>query len=484
MAARAEATCFLQQLASSGVKWEDFLHHLEPCVDQAGFLAGGWGNCLVEATIQEHTHGNFGQAGQVIDFLSSSGHQRYMKAADKLERLTHRAMRAGGIQSVNLPRSEHPQAWGTRGQDVPQVTATRASSSSSSSSTGSSSSGERKLDAESKALCRSAPEHARIDHILEKCIHELPVEIIVKFSQRGSVMTSSKRLKSSFHSTWLVEISPLIQDGKSYDRVIVQILGSQVGDQPLSVHISCKQIVKAMDIARRAGVRVPDVLFTGSCDTYIGPLEFIVQEYISTQTVEDVVKAPAREWNRIEREVVGKLQAFGLGEDATPMQSFESLHQYLMYFRNLVPTSLISIREEIDNFVQGLPRKKSEPLALLHQDINCGNLLTSEVDKVSNSWRLDAVIDWESAVIAPGELLCRPLEDHWRIAMAFGQVAKGAWLAGCLAEKALPRCDLEALVENYTRAAKKLEKRKHVRFEKWSSLVQKCQTVPGQHFAM
>eukprot|EP00913_Durusdinium_trenchii_P020641 g19385.t1 len=107
----------------------------------AGFLAGGWGNCLVEATIQEHTHGNFGQAGQVIDFLSSSGHQRYMKAADKLERLTHRAMRAGGIQSVNLPRSEHPQAWGTRGQDVPQVTATRASSSSSSSSTGSSSSG-------------------------------------------------------------------------------------------------------------------------------------------------------------------------------------------------------------------------------------------------------------------------------------------------------------------------------------------------------
>ncbi|CAK9014619.1 unnamed protein product [Durusdinium trenchii] len=440
MAARAEATCFLQQLASSGVKWEDFLHHLEPCVDQAGFLAGGWGNCLVEATIQEHTHGNFGQAGQVIDFLSSSGHQRYMKAADKLERLTHRAMRAGGIQSVNLPRSEHPQAWGTRGQDVPQVTATRASSSSSSSSTGSSSSGERKLDAESKALCRSAPEHARIDHILEKCIHELPVEIIVEFSQRGSVMTSSKRLKSSFHSTWLVEISPLIQDGKSYDRVIVQILGSQVGDQPLSVHISCKQIVKAMDIARRAGVRVPDVLFTGSCDTYIGPLEFIVQEYISTQTVEDVVKAPAREWNRIEREVVGKLQ-------------------------------------EIDNFVQGLPRKKSEPLALLHQDINCGNLLTSEVDKVSNSWRLDAVIDWESAVIAPGELLCRPLEDHWRIAMAFGQVAKGAWLAGCLAEKALPRCDLEALVENYTRAAKKLEKRKHVRFEKWSSLVQKCQTA-------
>lgn len=31
------------------------------------------------------------------------------------------------------------------------------------------------------------------------------------------------------------------------------------------------------------------------------------------------MKAPAREWNRIEREVVGKLQAFGLGEDATPM---------------------------------------------------------------------------------------------------------------------------------------------------------------------
>ena len=31
---------------------------------------------------------------------------------------------------------------------------------------------------------------------------------------------------------------------------------------------------------------MPDVLFTGSCGTQLGALDFIVQEYILTQTVE------------------------------------------------------------------------------------------------------------------------------------------------------------------------------------------------------
>ena len=31
---------------------------------------------------------------------------------------------------------------------------------------------------------------------------------------------------------------------------------------------------------------MPDVLFTGCCGTLVGTLDFIVQEYIVTQTVE------------------------------------------------------------------------------------------------------------------------------------------------------------------------------------------------------
>ena len=147
--------------------------------------------------------------------------------------------------------------------------------------------------------------------------------------RQGSVMTSSKRLKSSFHSTWLVEISPLIQDRTCkcllvalnihqflYNISIVFITLSthrinkskrrcfncrmasptteslykssglrhrsrskffaiwavalcsfalQVGDQPLSVHISCKQIVKAMDIARRAGEETVRLRYVWYC---------------------------------------------------------------------------------------------------------------------------------------------------------------------------------------------------------------------------
>lgn len=35
-----------------------------------------------------------------------------------------------------------------------------------------------------------------------------------------------------------------------------------------------------------SGVRVADVLFTGCCDTSIGMLDFIAQEFIVTETVE------------------------------------------------------------------------------------------------------------------------------------------------------------------------------------------------------
>ena len=134
----------------------------------------------------------------------------------------------------------------------------------------------------------------------------------------GTTVTSSKRLKSSFHSTWLVGVSPaMIQDHplhscdlqrgcilvSRHPAPVMHIHGvqgrqvlwpshrtdrwdagtgwaeqrderkkskkdlrwvdyccwtpfnalHQVGDQPLSLHISGNQIVKAMTLARRAG---------------------------------------------------------------------------------------------------------------------------------------------------------------------------------------------------------------------------------------
>ena len=106
-----------------------------------------------------------------------------------------------------------------------------------------------------------------------------------------------------------------------------------------------------------SGVRVADVLFTGCCDTSIGMLDFIAQEFIVTETVEaghddervpqdilhvvvcrysnvkkcndlevrgsctqDEVNAPSKEWHRIEEEVNAKLRALPiLPEDAPPV---------------------------------------------------------------------------------------------------------------------------------------------------------------------
>ena len=44
--------------------------------------------------------------------------------------------------------------------------------------------------------------------------------------------------------------------------------------------------------------------------------------------------------------------------------------------------------------------------------------------------------------------LPRLCEEQWRVAKAFGHLAKGAWLAACLVDKKLPRCSLEALKQS------------------------------------
>ena len=127
------------------------------------------------------------------------------------------------------------------------------------------------------------------------------------------------------------------------------------------MYIGCKQIVKAMQIAGKEGVRVPEVLFTGCCETALGLLDFIAQEFVMTQTVEDIVRAPSPDWNRIESEVSAKLRLTPSDRllDSKPMQVFESLEHYLHYFRDLVPRSLHSVREEPSRVL----------LRVFHQDI-------------------------------------------------------------------------------------------------------------------
>merc|ERR1712048_532147 len=111
-------------------------------------------------------------------------------------------------------------------------------------------------------------------------------------------------------------------------------------------------------------------------------------------------------------------------------------------------------------------------MGLVHQDINGGNLLSSK-NPSGTGWVLDAIIDWESAVVVDPRLAeCR--DEPWCTAQLLGTAAKGAHLAGCFAIGALPRCELESSVEDYTEAAQELAEKGLLSFQPWSRLVERC----------
>lgn len=297
---------------------------------------------------------------------------------------------------------------------------------------------------------------------------------------RGARITNRKHLKTSFHSTWLVDLDPPIveDDGHAFSRAIVQVVGTSLGDQPLSTSVSLSALLRAMELAVAAGVRVPRIFGSADFESEIGTLEFVVQEFIETQTVEDKVIAPGADWRRIEEEVVNRLKSLPLKNvDTSPMQRYETLQDWLNKIRSLLPMALTDVREAIDRFESGLPALDNRDPVLIHQDINGGNLLASSRGA---SWELDAIIDWESAVVCDQRLYTEQSEP-WSTARLLGNFAKGAHLAELAALNSLPRCELEALVENYVESAQELAKRGFLPYQPWSSLVERCkQAAAGQ----
>eukprot|EP00930_Biecheleria_cincta_P028202 TRINITY_DN19671_c0_g2_i1.p1 TRINITY_DN19671_c0_g2~~TRINITY_DN19671_c0_g2_i1.p1 ORF type:complete len:490 (-),score=73.79 TRINITY_DN19671_c0_g2_i1:104-1573(-) len=463
--------------------WRSRLQGVEPCVDANGFLSGVWGEAIVEAVILEHTgEGHDGPAGHVIDFLVERGYGRFEKAADKLENRSHRAMGSGGFRA-RAPGD--PDAWAARqaqvaqqnppAKQLPAQTEQRGRSASSGSSS-SGSHGSVDIDPASEAIIRSAPAEARIGGSLDRCIPSLPPMVDAVLMSKGARMTNAKHLKTSFHSTWLVDLEPPIveDDGQVFSRAIVQVVGTAIGDRPLSMDVSLDVLVRAMELAVRAGVRVPRIFGSADFDSDVGVLGILIQEFIETQTVEDKVTAPGADWRRIEREVVNKLRSLPLNTvDTSPLQRYESMQDWLTHIRSLLPTALTDFREAIDRFESGLPALDSCDPVLIHQDINGGNLLASQRGL---GWELDAIIDWESAIVCDPRLF-NERDEPWCTARLFGNLAKGAHLAELAALSALPRCELGALVGNYVESAQELAKRGALPYQPWSSLVERCKNA-------
>mmetsp|Transcript_110524 Transcript_110524/g.345559 ORF Transcript_110524/g.345559 Transcript_110524/m.345559 type:complete len:343 (-) Transcript_110524:58-1086(-) len=287
-------------------------------------------------------------------------------------------------------------------------------------------------------------------------------------------LTRCERLKVSFHATFFLDFAgPLPgQTGGAAGRAVLQLIGSELGDKPffhLGRPISAASIEKALSLAQELGIRVPHVLASGQVEEW-GPLRavpFIVYEFIDTRTVEDEVIAPEKEWRRIFGELRGQLEARSMaGVDTEPLPRFEDCFAYVAYL------SQLAAEAGADDLVQALARAESQlrergveaaPPKLIHQDLNGGNILCSpDPGGPSGRWRLDALVDWEGAVVGDPRVLFEQGEP-WSALRRLAVVTKVRWLAARAAGltvagagSPLPRCNAEELTEDYEEIASKL----------------------------
>lgn len=298
-------------------------------------------------------------------------------------------------------------------------------------------------------------------------------------------VSNVRKLKTSFHETYIVQFASPLPESRGVgcrcdrSRAIVQVLGAELVDKPIfcaDKPLSAAVIEKAVDLARSAGVRVPVVLASGSVASR-GRLErlgFVVHEFIRTDTVEDEVIAPDDQWHRIVGGIKASLTKCSYdGVSTEPLGRFETHENFIDHLKQLAG--------EVPNDELGAPleqlrtefRESGVAVAsptLLHQDLNGGNVLCSAQHA---DWQLDALIDFESAVVGDSRLVYGG-EPLWRALRAFGHVVKGCWLAARIAQGRAPRCEALALAGNHDKARRFLAKSRGLTFRKWHDVLQFC----------
>lgn len=329
---------------------------------------------------------------------------------------------------------------------------------------------EVELDAESEALLKRLPECGRVHRMLQQHMMELPQEVAAALEEMGAKVVASQLLKHSFHATFHVQLRPpLTHNGTEFDEAIAQVVGVDLGDQPASWSVTADILAKAMELGRAAGVRTACVFGTGTCALSGHTRSFIVQELIATETVEDEVMAPGRQWGQIAEGVQELLRELPLDEvDVAPVPRYNTLLEFISALEGRVQKdaallgSLARFKEHVEDL-----KIEPEPVQLLNQDINCGNLLCSSDEK--GVWHLDGVIDWESAVVADPRFLSS--EDPWKSARLFGSVVKGSMLAEWFVNDSMPLCEARELVMNAQQAAVDLQTLGRFEFRTWAEAV-------------
>mmetsp|Transcript_15532 Transcript_15532/g.33713 ORF Transcript_15532/g.33713 Transcript_15532/m.33713 type:complete len:353 (-) Transcript_15532:198-1256(-) len=339
------------------------------------------------------------------------------------------------------------------------------------------------MDRYTQQILREAPPHARVGEALEQACSELPLEVYDFFRSAGTSVASAELLKISFHATFLVNLStPLQCDGQLFATAIVQVVGVTCNDKAFWCELTARTLAKAHELAATAGLRVPKVFGTGKCYVpLLGDLDFIVQEFITTHTVEDKVRAPNHQWCAIVDGVKRTLKSrpLPIPQECEPLPHFESVEAHLTWLLNRTPAWNRDLQDALRFFLKEVQLSPPPPEApvLLHQDLNGGNVLCSEVSPNTDKWALDAIIDWESAVVADPRSLDRV--EPFKTARTFALVVKAAELADCLARECLPLCELEELVENFNEAAEELHAKNRLKCVTFADLVSSARLHAG-----
>jgi len=291
------------------------------------------------------------------------------------------------------------------GDDVPrQVQAPHSDSASSSDSGGSESDGDDEVQGTllSLGVPLPLPSFCKANEAVEKAPRELPAAVLDRLPGK---VTSMKKLSDGWHEGYELKISSAAQA----TRVFCRIWRAQLGYHRLESAIGAGVELKAMEIARAAGLPTPELLWDvsgkgvfGLCERGdAGLTEFAVFQFVDgadseRKVARDISKRQPL-W-RFSLELMSRLHSHpvGLPEATKPLARFENWHEQLAYLECLAPSGGADLAAEAVASVRRLFESSnvpSLPPALGHLDWHFGNVLVSQGD-------LLAVIDWEFAGIA------------------------------------------------------------------------------------
>ena len=306
---------------------------------------------------------------------------------------------------------------------------------------------------------------------------ELPAAVSTALSGRGfPPLASAKKIKSKLHEFWQLEFSAAVPPslgpvGKrgNASRAVLQIIGAELSDKPVfSVRrpTTARTIAQALKLAQAAGVAAPNLWLSGTIPRR-GPyrdVQFVVYEYVTSDTVEDAVAAPPAERARIEASVVAALKAAPQQAEDGELAEYADVHAFVAELQALAKEAeAVDLAAPLARLAEECRAPASTPASTpassgwqlgaaqraLAADLSGANLLCSCAGESAATWSLDGVLGWHGAALCDARLAAAAAEAPWDLVQALAHVVKARWV--CERSRrdpaAVPRCSVHELLE-------------------------------------